>query len=76
MGGIAEYEMRKRERLTAYYVQQPIVVRTPATVLTTTPVVTQAVQQPAQPVTVVNNYYGTGTAGSSAMTGANALFGR
>lgn len=76
MGGIAEYEMRKRERLTPYYVTQPVAVGAPATVLTTTPVVTQSVQQPAQPVTVINNYHGTGTAGIPAMAGANALFGR
>lgn len=78
LGGIAEHEMRKRERLTPYaapvYVQsQPVVVTRPATVLTTTPVITPAQQSEPQQVTIINNYYGTQT---SPMTGANALFGR
>jgi outer membrane lipoprotein SlyB len=47
---------------------------TPANVLTSTPVVTQTVQQPApQQVTVINNY---DTGPTSPMSTANALFGR
>ena len=73
MGGIAEYQIRQRER--SYYSPHQVVISTPATVLTTTPVVTQTVQQPApQPVTVINNYYEFGT--TSPMSSANALFGR
>ncbi|MGZ8938361.1 MAG: hypothetical protein ACXW32_04030 [Limisphaerales bacterium] len=72
MGGIAEYQMRQRER--SYYSPQQVVIGTPATVLTTTPVVTQTVQEPApQQVTVVNNY---GPSATSPMSSANALFGR
>lgn len=76
LGGIAEHEMRKREALTPYarpvYAQsRPVVVTQPATMLTTTPVVSQA-QQPQQ-VTIINNYYGSQT---TPMSSANALFGR
>lgn len=74
LGGLAEYDARRREVARAQYAQ-PVYVGTPATVLTTTPVVTQAAQEP---VTVVNNtynnYYGSST--PSPMAGANALFGR
>jgi hypothetical protein len=73
MGGIAEYQMRQREQLSPYYAPQ-VIASTPATVLTTTPIITQTVQQQPQQVTVINNY--PGTASSSAMSSANALFGR
>jgi outer membrane lipoprotein SlyB len=76
MGGLAEYELRRRERLSPYYYEYPqqVVISQPATVLTTTPVVTQSVQEQApQPVTVINNY---ASGSSSVMSSANALFGR
>jgi outer membrane lipoprotein SlyB len=73
MGGIAEYELRKRERLSSYHAPRQVNISAPATVLTTTPVITQAAQQPApQQVTVVHNHQGA----SSPMSSANALFGR
>lgn len=78
LGGLAEYEMRKRASLTPYYMEPArsyVVTGQPATVLTTTPVVTQAVQ-PAQQITIINNYPATSSSSSSAMSGANALFGR
>ena len=74
MGGIAEHEMRKRERLSPYYVPQTVVISRPATVLTTTPVVTQAVaQEQEQPQQVT---YNLNSGGGSPMSSANALFGR
>ncbi len=76
MGGLAEYDLRRRERLSAYSYEYPqqVVISQPATVLTTTPVVTQSAQEQApKPVTVINNYLG---GSSSVMSSANALFGR
>ena len=72
LGGLAEYELRKRERLTPE-VQRTYVVTQPATVLTTTPTVSRA-GHPSEEVQVVQQ--ATATASPSSMSGANALFGR
>ena len=70
-GGVAEYETRKRETLTPYYLPRQVIISAPATVLTTTPVITAAAQAQTE-VPVASSYSG----GSSSMSGANALFGR
>jgi hypothetical protein len=69
IGGIAEHELRKRERLTAYAPR--VVYSQPATVLTTTPVVSQQaiVQQAPQPAPEP-------APAPTPMSDANSLFGR
>jgi outer membrane lipoprotein SlyB len=76
LGGVAEYSARREEAARATY-QQPVYVSqssVPATLLTTTPVVTQTVQHQPQQVTIINNYYGPANPGP--LSSANALFGR
>lgn len=74
LGGLAEHEMRKREQLIAY--SQPVyytVAATPATVLTTTPTLSQPVSVQEDAASTVNP---APAPVSSPMSGANALFGR
>lgn len=83
LGAVAESEARYHER--HYVPAPPVVVRTvpppvvyrtvPAPVVVQTHSVVAAPPKPAEPVqqvTIVNNYYGSG----SSMNNANALFGR
>lgn len=72
LGGIAEHELRQRERLTTY-APQTVVTTVPATVLTTTPIVSQQVVVPSSQTAPAAPAE---AASVPAMSGANSLFGR
>lgn len=73
LGGIAEHELRKRERLTP-----GVAYVAPVEVVSSGPVIVSRVETAPRteyrPVTIINHYHGSSQA--SSMSGANALFGR